>query len=145
MDVFWSKGYEASSTQELCEKTGLGKGACTMPLAARMSCSSRCFNVTMMKAWRYPERFWAGPSRSRKDCTPCLNGRSAWIFRIQIIAGRMAVNISMERAGRDPMVERIFGQYIYDLEEDLISVMEEAIQSERFWLNALRVSWPAYS
>ena len=27
------------------------------------------------------------------------------------------------------MVERIFGQYIYDLEEDLISVMEEAIQS----------------
>ena len=41
----------------------------------------------------------------------------------------MAVNISMERAGRDPMVERIFGQYIYDLEEDLISVMEEAIQS----------------
>ena len=27
MDVFWSKGYEASSTQELCEKTGLGKGS----------------------------------------------------------------------------------------------------------------------
>ncbi|MGV2686751.1 hypothetical protein GNF82_20990 [Clostridium perfringens] len=27
------------------------------------------------------------------------------------------------------MVDRIFGQFIYDLEEDLISVMEEAIPS----------------
>ena len=27
MDVFWTNGYEASSTQELCERTGLGRGS----------------------------------------------------------------------------------------------------------------------
>ena len=85
MDVFWSKGYEASSTQELCEDRGLVKGACTMPLAARMSCSSRCFNVTMMKAWRYPEILGRSvPVKER------LHALFEWAigmdFRIQIIA-----------------------------------------------------------
>ena len=27
MDVFWTNGYEDSSTQELCERTGLGRGS----------------------------------------------------------------------------------------------------------------------
>ncbi|MGW0203030.1 TetR/AcrR family transcriptional regulator [Nonomuraea sp. NPDC003201] len=27
MEVFWEKGYEATSTQDLCERTGLGRGS----------------------------------------------------------------------------------------------------------------------
>lgn len=129
MDVFWSKGYEASSTQELCEKTGLGKGS----LYNAFGSKNELFEQVLQ---RYNDE---GLEMSREilgrsiPVKERLRALFEWAIGMDFSdpnhRGCMAVNISMERAGRDPMVERIFGQYIYDLEEELITVMGEAIQS----------------
>lgn len=41
MDVFWSNGYNGSSAQALCDRTGLGRGSATTRSAANMAFMNR--------------------------------------------------------------------------------------------------------
>ena len=65
MDVFWTNGYEASSTQELCERTGL---------ATNRRCTSKpCAVIRNWESRRRP-RFSMAPAPSRNACVACWNG-----------------------------------------------------------------------
>lgn len=63
MEVFWDNGYEACSTEALCNKAGLGREACTMHSAANTSCMNRPFGDIMSWESRSRWKFWRGRFR----------------------------------------------------------------------------------
>jgi len=129
MEVFWEKGYEASSTQELCERTGLGKGS----LYNAFGSKHELFEQVLR---RYSQ---IGLDRSIEilgrpiPVKERLRALFMWAIDMDFAdpnhRGCLAVNVSMERAGRDPMVERTFGEYLQTLEEHIIAAIEAGIQS----------------
>jgi AcrR family transcriptional regulator len=119
MDVFWSHGYEASSTQDLVETTGLGRSSLYHAFGNKQ-------NLYHQALQRYQALGLAqqigllevpGTAKSR------LRALLEWAIEADLDRTRrrscMALFAAMERAGKDPEVARITRLYVAKLEQAL--------------------------
>ena len=116
MDVFWASGYEASSTQELCERTGLGRGSLYHAFGSKQ-------NLYEQALRRYQEL-------GLKAQTEILNGSGSAKERLRallewVVNGGldptksrscMALFSTLERSGKHSEVDRINRNYFNKLE-----------------------------
>ncbi|MEV0248740.1 TetR/AcrR family transcriptional regulator [Nocardia sp. NPDC050712] len=127
MAAFWSKGYAATSAQDLVDRTGLGRGS----LYNTFSGKHELFLETLR---RYDSE-WATRQLAVLEAERPVRDKVRTVLMtvvdeesgtVPANRGCLAVNAAIELAGRDPeataLVERIFGR----MEEAFRAALERA-------------------
>jgi len=123
MDVFWTSGYEASSTQELCERTGLGRGSLYHAFGSKQ-------NLYELALRRYQEL-------GLKAQTEILNRSGSVKERLKALLlwvvsggldttrnrGCMALLSTLEPSGKNSEIEKINSHYFNRLEAALCHII----------------------
>ncbi|MET8472368.1 TetR/AcrR family transcriptional regulator [Streptomyces sp. NPDC006422] len=111
MHAFWENGYEATSTQDLCEATGLGRSSIYNTFASKHDLFTRSLT-------RYIERMTANQMAILEDTerSPLDRLRAFFAMTVDTEAatrkdghsrGCLTVNTTVELAGRDPESARL--------------------------------------
>ncbi|TVT25169.1 helix-turn-helix transcriptional regulator, partial [Amycolatopsis rhizosphaerae] len=111
MRAFWAQGYEATSTQDLCEATGLGRSSIYNTFASKHDLFRRALT-------RYVELMsGAHLAVLRDEKRPALERVRAWLAMVidgefenrrdGRSVGCFAVNTTVEMAGRDEEADRV--------------------------------------
>ncbi|PIJ46995.1 TetR/AcrR family transcriptional regulator [Tatumella sp. OPLPL6] len=143
MKAFWDKGFEGTSTQELCDKTGMGRGS----LYHSFESKSHLYEQALL---RYHEL-------GIKEQTRILLADDSAINRLQALLEWgtncdtssesrrccMAIYSAIERSGKDSKVDKINRHYFNKLESLISSVIEQGmtnneLRNDRSTLEATR-------
>jgi AcrR family transcriptional regulator len=123
MDVFWKNGFEASSAQELCEQTGLGRGSLYNAFGSKHA----LFEIALK---RYQEigikeqmEILEGPGPIKDRLRALMEWGIEKDFRETDRRGCLAINSAIELGGKDPAIASLVGQHIFNLEKALCHVM----------------------
>lgn len=128
MDAFWSKGYEACSTEDLCSSTGLGRGS----LYNTFGSKHELYEQTL----HHYHEHWIGvqtailerPIPAKERLRELLDWAVERDFE-ETSKGCMLINATMERGRTDSMVGTVSSRHVTRLESALYHVMEQGIQS----------------
>ncbi|MEK8129227.1 TetR/AcrR family transcriptional regulator [Paenibacillus filicis] len=129
MELFWTNGYEACSTEDLCKHTGLGRGSLYNAYGSKHELYEQALlryhqigieaQVEMLQN--------LGPIKDR------LRALLDWAieedFSNEKRRGCLLINAALERAQRDPAVERLFKQHVDLLEEALHRAIDTGKES----------------
>lgn len=119
MDVFWSNGYDGASAEELCERTGLGRGS----LYNAFGNKQKLYEIALR---RYQEQglqaqadILNGPGSVKERLLALMR----WGIEDDLGPNRgrgcMALFAVLDRAGKDPVVAEISRVYVFKLEQVL--------------------------
>lgn len=129
MELFWTNGYEACSTEDLCKQMGLGRGSLYNAFGSKHAIYEKVL-------LRYHEIGIEAQIEILQQPVPVKDRIRAllnWVihedFSEKGRRGCLLINAAMERAQRDPTVERIFNQHVNRLEEALRQTIEEGRNS----------------
>jgi TetR/AcrR family transcriptional repressor of nem operon len=149
MDAFWANGYEACSTEELCKRTGLGRGSLYNAFGSKHELYEQVLQ-------RYHELGIEAQMEILERPVPVkdrLRAMLEWAIDADFSnperRGCLAINAAMERAWKDSVVERVVGRHVELLEQALCRVMETGlktgeISSERSALEMARLFLSSY-
>lgn len=129
MDAFWSKGYEACSTKDLCDRTGLGKGSLYNAFGSKHELYEQALERYCELGIKAQIERLERPGPIKERLRALLVGDVDTDFSNPERMGCMLINAAMERAGSDPVVKRIFGRNVELLEQALCRLMEAGLQS----------------
>lgn len=123
MEVFWEHGFEGSSTEELCERTGLGRGSLYNAFGSKHALYEKALG-------RYQELGIQGQVEILEQPGPVkdrLRALLEWAidqdFNGDIRRGCLAINAAIERGGKDSAVARLVGGHVESLEQALCRVL----------------------
>lgn len=132
METFWTKGYEATSTAELCESTGLGRGSLYNAFGSK-------HELYEAAVGRYTEVGYAATIEIlRAPGTPTERVRALllWVIETDLAdpsrRGCMAINASVDTAGRTDPVTDLTRRHFQRLEQALREVLEEGQRAGEF-------------
>ncbi|GMX60259.1 TetR/AcrR family transcriptional regulator [Paenibacillus elgii] len=124
MELFWANGYEACSTEDLCKQTGLGRGSLYNAYGSKHELYEQAllrYHETGIQA-QIEILNRQGPVKDR------LRALLDWAiqedFSNENRRGCLLINAAMERAQRDPAVERLFKRHVDLLEQALQQAIE---------------------
>jgi TetR/AcrR family transcriptional repressor of nem operon len=149
MQVFWSNGYEGSSTQELCDRTGLGKGSLYNAFGSKSKLYKLALERYQKLALEAQMRILASPGTAKDRLRALLQ----WGVDGDLNAGErrncMALFAAMERAHKDPAIEKIVRSNTMRLEGALCHVFttgqrQGEISSDRPALDMTRAFLSSY-
>lgn len=125
METFWTRGYEATTTAQLCDSTGLGRGS----LYNAFGSKHQLYELALD---RYTERgHQAQLDILRAAGTPSerLRALLVWVIDTDLAdpdrRGCLALNAASEAAGRSEPVTRLTRRHFDRLEEALLEVIDE--------------------
>ncbi|MBQ1119162.1 TetR/AcrR family transcriptional regulator [Streptomyces sp. B15] len=111
MRAFWEKGYEATSTQDLCEATGLGRSSIYNTFSSKHDLFQRALTRYVDAMTAQQLEILEDVERSALERIEALFGRIIEQEFEQRRAGRsigcLSVNTTVELATRDPEVDRV--------------------------------------
>lgn len=129
MGAFWENGYESCSTEDLCKRTGLGRGS----LYNAFGSKHELYELVLQ---RYHEQGIQEQTAILQRHVPVrerLRELLEWgveqDFSDSGEKGCLLINATMERARTDSMVEVVAGRHVELLEKVLCGVMENGITS----------------
>jgi TetR/AcrR family transcriptional repressor of nem operon len=136
IDVFWSKGYEACSTKDLCEKTGIGRGSLYNAFGSKHELYEQALQRYHEIGIHAQIEILEQPGPIKERLRELLEWAVDADFSNPERSGCMAINAAMERAGVDPAVDQMFNEHIELLQIALCRTLEKAqstgeISSER--------------
>lgn len=124
MEVFWEHGYEGSSTEELCSRTGLGRGSLYNAFGSKHALYEKALG-------RYQELGIQGQVEILEQPGPVkdrLRALMDWAidqdFNGDQRRGCLAINAAIELGGKDAAVARLVGGHVGRLERALCHVIE---------------------
>ncbi|RYC48316.1 TetR/AcrR family transcriptional regulator [Pectobacterium zantedeschiae] len=119
MDVFWSNGYEATSAQELVERTGLGRGSLYNAFGSKQKLYHEALIRYQELGIQAQSEILNGPGTLREK----LRALMLWGIEGDLdpikCRGCMGVFSALERSGKDPIVVQISKVYVNRLEQVL--------------------------
>ncbi|XOK61158.1 TetR/AcrR family transcriptional regulator [Paenibacillus elgii] len=124
MELFWENGYEACSTEDLCKQTGLGRGSLYNAYGSKHELYEQAllrYHETGIQA-QIEILNRQGPVKDRLRAL--LNWAIQEDFSNENRRGCLLINAAMERAQRDPAVERLFKRHVDLLEQALQQAIE---------------------
>ncbi|PWC18865.1 TetR/AcrR family transcriptional regulator [Brenneria corticis] len=123
MDVFWTNGYEASSTQELCERTGLGRGSLYHAFGSKQNLYEQALRRYQELGLKAQTEILDGPGSAKERLKALLQ----WGVDGDLDSAKrrscMALFSVMERSSKDPVIDRINRAYVNKLEAVLCHVI----------------------
>lgn len=122
MDVFWSHGYEGSSTQELCERTGLGRGSLYNAFGNKQALYMAALRFYHERAIHTQNGILNGPGTARERLRRLLEWGIGEDLEADNPRSCMALFAAMERGRKDPAVSEITRAYAARLEGALCHV-----------------------
>lgn len=149
MDVFWSNGYEATSAQELVERTGLGRGSLYNAFGSKQQLYHEALTRYQELGIQAQSQILNGPGTVKER----LRGLMQWGIEGDLDPvkrrGCMALFAALERSGKDPMVEQISRVYVTRLEQVLCHLFalgqrNGEVSSERPALSLARAFLSSY-
>ncbi|MDR0202478.1 MAG: TetR/AcrR family transcriptional regulator [Delftia acidovorans] len=118
MDVFWTNGYEASSTQDLCESTGLGRGSLYHAFGSKQQLYEQALRRYQEQGLQAQSEILTGPGTAKDRLRALLE----WGVESNLSSrnrGCMAQFSVLERNGKDASIAEINRVYVTRLEAAL--------------------------
>ncbi|MCY1286233.1 HTH-type transcriptional repressor ComR [compost metagenome] len=122
MQVFWSHGYEGSSTQELCERTGLGKGSLYNAFGSKQKLYELALQHYQNRALERQVELLDGPGNAKQRLRALLQWGVDEDLQATERRTCMALFAAMERAQKDPAIQKIVRSHVTRLESVLCHV-----------------------
>ncbi len=119
MDVFWSRGYEGASAQELCERTGLGRGSLYNAFGSKQKLYHRALTLYQEQGIQAQAQILNGRGTVRERLQALMDWGIAHDLGPARGRGCMALFAALDRAGKDPEVAEIARVYVQRLEQVL--------------------------
>ncbi|ASU82086.1 TetR/AcrR family transcriptional regulator [Nocardiopsis gilva YIM 90087] len=123
MEVFWSKGYEATSTGDLCEGTGLGRGSLYNAFGNKQRLYEEALRRYTQDGFQAQLELLDGPGTAKDR----LRRLMTQVIDIDMDdpqrRGCMAINAAVEPAGRDDAVARLADRSFKRLEDAIHDVI----------------------
>lgn len=123
MDVFWTNGYEACSTQELCERTGLGRGSLYHAFGSKQNLYEQALRHYQELGLQTQTEILNGPGTARERLRALLQWGVDGDLVPEKRRGCMALFSVMERSSKDPAIGQINRAYVNKLEAVLCHVI----------------------
>jgi len=119
MAAFWANGYEACSTEALCKETGLGRGS----LYNAFGSKHELYEQALLRYHELGIQEQISILRNDSPVQQRLQALMEWAIKEDFShegrRGCLLINAAMERASRDPVVERLFNRHIGMLQKAL--------------------------
>ncbi|WP_145946405.1 TetR/AcrR family transcriptional regulator [Paenibacillus sp. Y412MC10] len=128
MEVFWSQGYEACSTDDLCKETGLGRGS----LYNAFGSKHELYEQALIRYHQMGIEAQLDILRKDAPVKERLRELLEWEIWKDSAAkdrGCLIINASAERGKSDPAVEKIFKQHLGLLEHAIEDAIREGQSS----------------
>lgn len=132
METFWTRGYEATSTADLCTSTGLGRGSLYNAFGGK-------HQLYLTSLLRYSEIGFGQQLDTLRQPKPArrrLRELMLWVIDTDLDdptrRGCMAINAAIDAAGRDDAVARAAKRQFDKLEGALREVIEEGQRDGEF-------------
>lgn len=123
MQVFWSHGFEGTSTQALCERTGLGKGSLYNAFGSKQQLYELALQHYQAQALASQKHILSGPGSARERLRKLLQ----WGVDADLNGTErrtcMALFAAMERARKEPSIQEIVRSHVVGLEKALCKVI----------------------
>lgn len=123
MDVFWENGYEASSTQVLCERTGLGKGSLYHAFGSKQKLYEQALAHYQELGITAQTQILNGPGTAKQRLRALMQWGIEGDMDASQPRGCMAMFSVMERSSKDPVIDSINRAYVARLEAALCRVI----------------------
>lgn len=116
MDVFWSKGYEATSTADLCDRTGLGRGSLYNAFGSKHRLYEEVLRHYADIGIRLQVEILERPGQVKER----LRALMLWVIETDLDdqgrRGCLAINAAVDAGGRDAVVAEVVRRQFEDLE-----------------------------
>ncbi|MBP6115785.1 MAG: TetR/AcrR family transcriptional regulator [Neisseriaceae bacterium] len=130
LDVFWRQGYEATSAQDLCDSTGLGRGSLYNAFGSKHGLYEQALRRYHTQAWARISAILAGDGDVKARLTALLHWAVAEeLGRCADKPNCMALFAVMERGQVDPLVTTLNEAYTRRLATQLTQLMQMGQQS----------------
>lgn len=123
MDVFWTKGYEGSSAQELCDSTGLGRGSLYNAFGSKQQLYCKALTHYQELGIQAQAQILNGEGSAKDRMRALLQWGMERDLGPSKGRGCMALFAALDRAGKDPEVAEINRAYVRRLEQLLCHVL----------------------
>jgi TetR/AcrR family transcriptional repressor of nem operon len=127
MQVFWAKGYEATTLVDLCAATGLHKGSLYQAFGDKHA----LFIQALRRYLHVMDRIEA--EEIRKAATPLEGLRNAAHAMVDLVdnegdipRGCMAMNAVSELAPHDPEVHKLLDDHVQQMRKDVTEIVKAA-------------------
>jgi len=149
MDVFCSNGYEGSSAQELCERTGLGRGSLYHAFGSKHKLYELALRRYQELGIEAQAQILNGPGSVKERLRALMQWGVDGDLGPSRGRGCMALFAALDRAGTDPVVADISRVYVSRLEQVLCHVFAVGqhngeVSSERSALEMARTFLSSY-
>ncbi len=129
VDAFLDKGYAACSAQDLCEQTGLGRGSLYNAFGNKHELYIEALEHYDQQGVMEQQRILQQFLSARERLQALFEYALPFDFADQQKPGCLIINAAMERGGVDADVDRIFRRHVDILEDMIVQVLREAIES----------------
>ncbi|CAP41770.1 MULTISPECIES: TetR/AcrR family transcriptional regulator [Pseudomonadota] len=123
MDVFWTNGFEASSTQELCERTGLGRGSLYHAFGSKQNLYEQALRRYQELGLKAQTEILNGPGTAKERLQALLQWGVDGDLDPEKRRSCMALFSVMERGSKDPVIDQINRAYVNRLEAVICHVI----------------------
>jgi len=132
MQTFWTKGYEATTTAELCESTGLGRGSLYNAFGSKHQLYEAAVGRYTEIGYTQTLDILRGPETPSER----LRALMLWVIDTDMAdperRGCLAINASVEAAGRTDPIADAARRHFARLELALREVIEEGQRAGEF-------------
>jgi TetR/AcrR family transcriptional repressor of nem operon len=132
MQTFWTKGYEATTTAELCESTGLGRGSLYNAFGSKHQLYEAAVGRYTELGYAQTVEILRGPGSPSER----LRALMLWVIDTDLAdpvrRGCLAINASVEAAGRTDPIADATRRHFARLEQALREVIEEGQRTGEF-------------
>ncbi|WP_125709889.1 TetR/AcrR family transcriptional regulator [Companilactobacillus zhongbaensis] len=128
MNAFWEKGYEACSTADLCQATGLGKGSLYNAFGSKHEIYAKALKLYHQQWMEEQNIILSRPTSAIERIRTLFDWAIEKDFE-QSSNGCFLINASMERGHDDITVQKWSGEHARFLENKLRSVIDEGVST----------------
>ncbi|CDG21574.1 Transcriptional regulator, TetR-family [Xenorhabdus poinarii G6] len=127
MNVFWNNGYEASSTQLLCQETGLGRGSLYHAFGNKQGLYEKALRHYQDIGIKCQKDILTSSGTAKERLMKLLQWGIETDINVDNPRGCLALHSVLERSQKDPAILSINRHYLQRLESLIKDVIRQGV------------------